>query len=134
MFLDYYTHLQLELFMASVSGYNGMCEVTPYMEAITTCCGISHIYHTLQCYITCIPRHSTLIFTSSVVHIYNFFSFTYFSNILCAVILKVLVSLQAYWYTGSAFTRHLNHIHIYCITRESGLSARYGPHYFKNSE
>jgi len=34
---------------------------------------------------------------------HGFFSFfTYFSNILCAVKLRVL-GLMAYWYTGSAF-------------------------------
>jgi len=35
--------------------------------------------------------------------IHGFFSsFTYFSNMLCAVKLRVL-GLMAYWYTGSAF-------------------------------
>jgi len=33
---------------------------------------------------------------------HGFSSFTYFSNMLCAVKLKVL-GLMAYWYTGSAF-------------------------------
>ena len=47
----------------------GMCKVTPYMETTTACCGISVIYHTLQCYITYIPQRGALIFTSSVVHI-----------------------------------------------------------------
>ena len=48
MFLDYYTHLQLELFMASVSGYNGLYEVAPYMEATTACRGtLYHLYTTL---------------------------------------------------------------------------------------
>jgi len=46
MFLDYYTRFQL----VSVSGYNGMCEVTLYIEATTACRGILLIYHTLQCY------------------------------------------------------------------------------------
>ena len=55
MFLDYYTRFQL----VSVSGYNGMCEVTLYIEATTACRGILLIYHTLQCYITYIPRHGT---------------------------------------------------------------------------
>jgi len=37
------------------------------------------------------------------VQVMDFFSsFTYFSNMLCAVKLRVL-SLMAYWYTGSAF-------------------------------
>ena len=36
----------------------------------------------------------------------DFSSFSYFSNILCVVNLKVL-GLKAPWYTGSAFTRYL---------------------------
>jgi len=39
-----------------------------------------------------------------------FSSFTYFSNILCAVKLKVL-GIKAYWYTGSAFTKYFSHIY-----------------------
>jgi len=47
---------------------HGMCEVTPYMKATIACRDISLIYHTLQCYITYIPWHGALIFTSIVVH------------------------------------------------------------------
>ena len=36
------------------------------------------------------------------VQVMDFSSFTYFSNMLCAVKLRVL-GLVAYWYTGSAF-------------------------------
>ena len=36
------------------------------------------------------------------VQVMDFSSFTYFSNKLCAVQLRVL-GLMAYWYTGSAF-------------------------------
>ena len=38
----------------------GMCEVTPYMEAITASRGISVIYHTLQCYIRFIYHGAAL--------------------------------------------------------------------------
>jgi len=58
MFLDYFTHLQLELFMASVSGY---------ME----CVKLHHGNHNrMSWYITYIPQCGALIFTSSVVYIY----------------------------------------------------------------
>jgi len=45
----------------------GMCEVTPYMEATTTCCGISVVAVLYRLYI---PQRGALIFTSSVIHIY----------------------------------------------------------------
>ena len=36
------------------------------------------------------------------VEVMDFFFFTYFSNMFCAIKLRVL-GLMAYWYTGSAF-------------------------------
>ena len=38
----------------------------------------------------------------------DFSSFSYFSNILSAVT-NILGLSKAFWYTGSAFTRHFNH-------------------------
>jgi len=49
----------------------------------------------------------------------DFSSFTYFSNIFCAVNLNVL-GLKAYWYTGSAFTRFLNHIYLFSVITYTG--------------
>ena len=64
--VHYYVCLKLELFYGFDIRLHEMCEVTPYMEATTAYQGISVIYHTLQSYISYIPRCSALIFTSSV--------------------------------------------------------------------
>ena len=78
----------------------GMCEVTPYMEATTASKGISVIYHTLQCYISYIPRRSALIFTSSVVRItIKLNQSIYQKSLLCSL----------------AHTKNDNHIMLHCI-------------------
>ena len=67
----------LELFMVLVSGYVECVKLhyTWKLRLPTSSRGISqYSYHTLQCYITYIPWHSALIFTSSVI-IYRRYGF-----------------------------------------------------------
>jgi len=56
-------------------------------------------------------------FKAAQVQSWLFSSFTYFSNILCVVNVKVL-GLKAYWYTGSAFTRYLQSYLNSCVITE----------------
>ena len=54
-------------------------------------------------------RAVTLIREAAQVQSWIFSSFSYFSNILSAVNISILGLYNAFWYTGSAFTRYFNH-------------------------
>ena len=81
-----------------------MCEVTPYMEATTASWGISVIYHTLQCCISYIPRHGTLIFTSSVVH----------NRLTCRLYVVLLPQTRVLFYTQAQGLHKWYVLHCLC--------------------